>query len=546
MIRFTNSSIRSDFNAVSKAPLWKDFLRGGVFLVVGVFAFATGYEHFPRTGWVDASIYNSYVVVDDAYEYVEGFGWALSGATYQFSRLSHILPPRVLGELLGVTEGRFVYNFLLFFTFAVAAISITVVNVSNPTAQVLVSGFLILNPQLISSIVYGGADGPAAIYSFISLVFLFFAAQNKSNLLFIFSGACLGLAISAHIFAIVPFSFALIALSFGAQKLSFRQFRNYGKYAFPFFCGLALIVLLFHTIGHQLGLSNNYLIYNAGRIRSSGQGLGAKFLPPFDHWLQNAMLWMGLILFLACSIFLVAKYSVFGSSDEQRSRRKVAILSFSLPLIFVIFFDLLIGGSMTATPHYFNAFLPCIGIGVVFLVASWDGSEGMPLRHLCFFFSAAICFGISVFLPNNGALFAHNKIDSKSLLLSQHSFQQEIAVEFDRKIFNLVYSGPIEDNSEHRKYIDYYGGTRRVFDYLDSLAYTLPWISDKMHRVDPTISPKALISLKSGIPTVVFSTTKIRLDETLEMIPYLAGDISTASKKCGGYEPYQWCIAVIK
>lgn len=515
------------------------------YLVFAVILFAVFYEHYPRPGWVDASIYNSYVIVDDSYQYVDGFTEALNGATYQFSRLGYIIPLRILGDFAGIVEGRRLYNFLLFLAFCTAAIKITIACVSDSVGRVLVLGFILLNPQFISSIVFGGADGPAAIYSFISLVALFFAVRNRSGLLFILAGICFGLALSAHIFTLIPYFLTLIALCFGIRLLCFKDLKSYAQYSLLFVLGLASVILVLSVFGNYLGLQKNYLVYSLGRIQASTQGAGIRFSPPFDFWLQNTSLWIGVVLFLICSLTFDFR-GVLSGQNQNSSSRKVAIFSFLFPLIFVVFFDFFIGGSLIASPHYFNAFLPSYGIGVVYLISSWNKPTGGLLRYLTYLVIVFITFGAAILLPNNDALFSINGIRSRNLLLSQQSLENEVSRLIEKKIFNLVYSNSDQDGREGGMYFDYFDGKKRLFDYVDTLAYTFPWVGDKMHRVNLRDPSGMDIKLKTELPTIVLSSTEMQLDETLGVIRASLGVHAIKSKICGGYESYQWCMVIIK
>ena len=515
------------------------------YLVFAVVLFAIVYEHYPRLGWVDASIYNSYVIGDDSYQYVDGFTVALNGATYQFSRLGHIIPLRILGDFVGNVEARRLYNFLLFTAFCTAAIKLTIACVSNSGGRVLVLGFILLNPQFISAIVFGGADGPAAIYSFISLVTLFFAARKRSGLLFLLAGIWFGLAFSAHIFALIPYFMVLIALCFGIRLVGFKDLKSYAQYLLLFVLGLASVILVLSVFGNYLGLHQNYLVYSLGRIQASAQGYGISFSPPLDFWKQNASLWVGVVLLLICSLIFDFR-GVLNGQNQNSSSRKVAIFCFLFPLIFVVFFDFLIGGSLIASPHYFNAFLPSFGIGVVHLISSWNKSTGSLLRYLSYLAVVFISFGAAILLPNNYALFSFNEIRSKNNLLSQQSLETEVSRLIEKKIFNLVYSNSDQGGREGGMYVDYFMGKKRLFDYVDSLAYTFPWVGDKMHRVNLRDPSGMDIKLEKELPTIVLSSTEIRLDETLGVIRASLGVHAIKTRICGGYEPYQWCMVIIE
>ncbi|HRN82839.1 MAG TPA: hypothetical protein PK667_12625 [Nitrosomonas europaea] len=522
----------------------KKHLLSLFFIILATISFMVLYEHFPKPGWADPAIYNSYAVFSDAYSYVDGFGQALNGATYQGSRLGHIIPLKFISELLGAVEGRLVYNTLLFLLFCISVIKITSIYVKSLLGQILVCGYFLLNPQFVSSIVSGSTDGPAATYSLTSLVCLLFALRNKSNFLSGLAGVCFGLALSTHVFSLIPYFLALIALSFSGRILGERQkLLFYGKHVLWFLFGLALIILMFSLYARHLGLEKFYLAYNFGRIQASIQGSGAQFWPPLYFWLQQATLWIGIIFLFVYTLFVNNKGISSDGCHEKILRRKIAILSFLLPLLFVFIFDFLIGGSMITSPHYFNAFFPCFVVGSIFLVSSWDYDLR---RNAAFLVSIFFSFSAAFFLPDNYSLFSFNKIDSKDLLISQQHLDYEISRLVKNKNFNLVYSIADENDRQHAKHVDYFNGEKRIFDYLDSLAYIFPWVGDKMYRVDLRNLAETNVNLVKDLPTIILSRTENQLGRTLGMVQHPFGDFSIVRKKCGGHGIYQWCILVIE
>ena len=502
------------------------------------------FDHYPRVGWADAAIYNSYVIVADSYRYIEGFGEALNGATYQGSRLGYIVPLRFLSAFMSAAEARFVFNFFLFIIYSVSVIKFIEVSVNNSIGKILVIGFLLLNPQVVSAIVFGGADGPSMIYSVVSLVFLFFAVREINKWLFVFSGLFFGLAISSHVFSLVPYFIVLIAFGF-SNYLSGRQIiRVYWPHLLWFAFGFVAIVFALGVIGNQLGLKDFYLSYSFGRIEKSIQGSGVRFSVPFVLALKYGALWGGILLLLACVL-------IFGGRDlagrENKIRllnAKIAFFNFAIPLIFVFVFDFLIGGSLITSPHYFNAFFPSFVFGSVFFLASWDRLEGNVYKKTSFLIVALFLFFSSIQIPNNERLFSASDSSNKDLIISQQALDSELSKFFHRKVFNLIYPKTANVDLSAGKYVDYFAGKMRVFDYLDSLAYTFPWVGGRTYRIDLVNSGVVDLNLKIDVPTVILGKTESQVDEILAKI--LRKTENSEIRKCGGDGVYQWCIAIIK
>lgn len=506
--------------------------------------FAVTYEHYPRPGWADAAIYTSYATLGDAYSHIYGYFTALNGATYQFSRFGHIAPLRLLTKCFGSVDGRLAYNGILFLLYALSVLRVANVFLKDNLSLVLVCGFLLLNPQFVSAIVSGGADGPAGTYLLASLACLLSATNERKALRLFCAGAFFAMSLSAHIFYVLPYGLALFALSFYWRTIvDRRRIKAYIVASFSFACGFITVISIFNLYGKHLGLQAFYLFYSFGRVHTSLQGSGAKFEPPVTFWLQQASLWIGVVAFL-----LLALWSRHQSTGDKVSERYnatgVAVLCFLLPLVFVLCFDVLVGGGMIPSPHYFNAFIPCFAIGAVFQLSSSEVPAVGMRTSSAFVVASLLSVASATYLPANYSLFASNGIGSKDMLISQQRLAMEVSQAVKGRSFNLIYPAALDSGGRSATYIDYFEGKKRVFDYIDSLAFLFPWVGDKTHRINLENPGDAKLSLAEGLPTVLLARSKSQLLQTLSVVDKSAGEFSMKGEKCGGAGTYQWCFLV--
>jgi hypothetical protein len=514
------------------------------------------YEHYPRPGWVDAAVYTSYATVADAYKEIDSVGLAVNGATYQHSRLSYIAPLRLLGSYLGEIEGRLIFNLVLFLIYCIASTKICNLIVEQRRYKLLLIFFFTCNPLVVISIVSGGADGPAAIYSLVSLSFLAYAFKRHHWAYFFQSGAWLALSLSAHIFSVVPYLLALIPLLFfispgkppsaGLLNLSLPQTlsRNFALYLLHYSLGFISAIYLVNLAARHFGIEKFFLSYSFGRAQNSLQGSGQKFTQPIEFAIYNSALWIGAVLFLLIALIFWLDRSQNTRNARHELRLRGSVLGFAFPLFFVLIFDFFIGGSLITSPHYFSLFFPVFAIALAVLFSALDSSNLSKPRFFTVQAAVLLSFASSAFPHNNLASFSFSGIDSKSLYASQIGFKDSALRLAEGEVFNIIYSKA--NFSSRGDYIDYFEGKRRSFDYIDTLAYTFPWSGDKMHPVSLREDKRLSFELKKGIPTLIFSNTSNELDELLGATHESFGVFSVKARKCGDRITYNWCLAVIE
>ncbi len=536
----------------------KNLSRYSFFSIVSFFlaaiCYGVLYEHYPRTGWVDAAVYTSYATVADAYSHVDTFGLATNGATYQHSRLSYIGPLRLLGNYFGEIEGRFIFNLILLLIYSISSLKLCNLIVTHIKHKALLLVFFLYNPVVVISVVSGGADGPAGIYSLASLVSLTYALKKRHWIYFFQSGAWFALSLAAHIFSLIPYFFALIPLGFfyvsgkqvGDVNFSLIRVRvkDWVKYLSHYIMGFISILCAIDIFASRLGIGKFFLLYSFGRTQNSLQGSGQKFAQPIDFAIYNSALWIGVVCF-----FIIAFIFWFGRSRDKNDashalKLKGTIFGFSLPLFFVFIFDLFVGGSLIISPHYFSLFFPCFAVALVLLFVALDSVVFSGSRFLIVLATVFLSFTCSLFPHNSLASFSASGVDSKSLYVSQIAFKATALRSVEGEVFNIVYSK--SNISSAGDYIDYFEGKKRSFNYMDTLAYTFPWSGDKMHRVSLLDGRRLSFELKKDIPTLIFSSTSDNVDDLLDAINKSFGEFSVKARQCGGRNTYTWCLAIVE
>ena len=514
------------------------------FLAASIIYYLAFFEHYPRAGWADAAIYNSYVFVGDSYQYIDGYGAALNGANYQGSRLGYIGPLKFMGIFLGASEARFAHNLILYIIYCVSVLFITEAFIVNLVGRVLITGFILYNPMLVGSIVFGGSDGPAAIYSIASLALIYLSMRNRYYL--IFSGAFLGLAISSHIFSLLPYVIALSAILLKEDFHRRQMIRLYWREIIFFILGLASVIFLFGTLGGYLGLKHFYLAYSSGRAEASMNGSGANFSAPFIFELRNAAPWIGIVLLSVC-VFILRAMNAKG--DQQRDNlleRRLALYGLLTPLAFVLSFDFLIGGRLTTSPHYFVAFFPSFTIGLIYFLACWDQLVQSFSSKACLVVVISVNIFVIIQVPNNKYLFNAGKSSGDALISSQQALDREISGRINKSSFNIVYPAPEKIDLESEQYIDYYNGAERTFDYLDSLVFVFPWVGDKVFRINLSGLQAANFGPQYGLPIVFLGKDKSQIDKMRFKVGLNFPKDALGDVTCGGAEKYKWCFLIVK
>ena len=215
----------------------------------------------------------------------------LGAHSYQGSRLGYILPLQLFSHLFGDIYGRAIYALSSYFAYLCSVTVLIQIFVKGQVERVLLTILFVFNPVFISSIFYGGADGPAAVQLLVAIALIACAAQSASsfnrNLFSFFAGLFLSLSISSHIFVALPALLIVpILLHFlGAARLS--KFIILGGLITTSICAF---------FGFKLGLSKFYLFYSLPWAAKSLSGSGQFFIQPRTYWFGNAVVWLPVIL----------------------------------------------------------------------------------------------------------------------------------------------------------------------------------------------------------------------------------------------------------
>lgn len=520
----------------------------GLIVAIALLYLIFFYEIFPRPGWVDASIYTGYSINVDLYKI-----YNISSDSYQGSRLGYILPLRLLSHIFGNMFGRELYPIILYAICSISIWGICALLIERQRARVLTAICFIFNPLLISALIYGGADGPAATYMLASFIVL--SNSGRANAIFgqialsFFSGVFLCLGLSSHIFAIIPVMITIPCLLYIFHSSKRRIIASVASLA----AGTLVTTVILATLGFRLGLAKFYLLYSIPWIHKSLNGSGIKFSSPFSIWVKNSILWIPFVLLLVLS---VATY--FRRAPDVCGRliaRRLSLLNLAGPLVAFICFDEFIGGDLLGTPAYLNIVYPTLIIGSVLFVSAFSKDHHAtanlrPISKEIFTKYATVliaCFGLALCATSNyvKSAFSFNKTDSREFYNSQIEFNREIATAglSGKKLQFLFLSTPDTEKQNSRIYTDFYRNRTRRFDYIDSLVSLFLWDQSIALRIDPESGVESSnVELKKSVPVVILGRNKIEIEKIVSKHLTLLADYSGSDFYCFESPNYPWCF----
>jgi hypothetical protein len=508
--------------------------------LVALFLFFVFYEHFPRPGWVDAGMYSGYVFNQDLYK-----SYPLVAHNYQGSRLGFLFPLRLITGLFGDYVGREIFSYALYLFCALSLTVIAEFAMGRSLFAAMFSVLFMVSPLLISSITYGGADGPAATFALVSIALfaksIKLSCNSGSVLLGLSSGLFAALSISSHIFAVLPLGVAFCYFCFLCK--SERRILVLLGYMFLGFSG-CLSGLAF--LGYKLGLDRFFLLYSLPWIDHSFSGSGYSFEQPKEEWLNLFKLWIPLYAVAVCALLLIFFRRVLGIRPSLGEFYGVCALIVIFSFFFA--FDNLLGGNLMGTPAYLNIVFPCVFFGLVF---AFSGNKITYARNNWFEASSIIVvlglLLINIFVQFESqhiqSLLASNSLDSHDLYQSQIEFVREIK---QKKLMNpqikFVYVAADQNSRDVRIYSDYFGGKRRGFDYIDSISSLFLWDRSIAARIIGDFDKISIdMNQHDHAKLVVLARN---MDEILRIGKSLKTAIGgqIGEPVCRSSESYPWCF----
>lgn len=464
-------------NQIEKGRFW-GVSAAIVILAAGIFS--GFYEHFPKPGWVDAGMYTGYIVNPKLYT-----SYPLVAHNYQGSRLGFLVPLAVFARLFGDSCGREVFAYALYIASALSLTLIAFFALGRSWLSIVFSSLVIASPLLASSVTYGGADGPAAAFTLVAIALFAMATRLESRagrgLLALSSGLVAGLAISSHVFSALGLGAALGYFVF----VSISEPRVRVLFAY-FIVGFAGCLGGLTILGYKIGLDRFYLLFSFPWINQSFRGSGYSFEQPKDEWISQFQLWLPLYATAALALCLIVYRRLTGSRLLLSELYGIFILIATSS--FFIGFDNLGGGNLLATPAYLNLVFPAVFFG---LVLAYSGNKllGSEQKRLAVASRIAV---LGLLLMNLSVQFASphirsllsEAVDTRDLYQSQIAFVREIEREqlMNPKI-RFVYLAADPESRDERIYSDYFGGARRSFDYIDSIASLFLWDRSTAARI---------------------------------------------------------------
>jgi len=522
-------------------------LRSATILLLIVLSVFFGlYENYPRPGWVDPSLYTGYAINPDIYKI---YPFQLNA--YHGSRLGYIFPLHLFSQAFGDLHGRALYVLSLYLAYSVSVLIVVGFFLKKEIERILVCTILLFNPVFISSILYGGVDGPASVQFIVSIALLIGATHSNRSLtkilLSFLSGIFLALSLSSHVFMLIPALLVIPGLVF-----LYRISKLLVVMAF----GAAITITLCALVGLQFGIEQFYFLYSVGWAKKSLGGSGSDFSQPFYFWIKNSIFWLPVILsILLC---LGIRRDIKAQNRKQITLWILSLLNLVGPATLYIIFDVFIGGNLLGTPSYFNIVFPSFFIGFVILIAlsARYGGEYV-LREVQWTYSIRgvlilfIALNVSFALFNDYVkpMFSYNSVNTREFYQSQVAFRDEIkASGLNGKKIQFVYkSANAIKGFSPRIYKDYFRGSPRFFDYFDSLVALFVWDQSIAARIDPASDLSSIqLTLKGDRPVILLGSSKTEIQQMNQALSRLLVGYSTINAQCYDENSYPWCFLALK
>jgi hypothetical protein len=512
-------------------------------LIIALLMFLGLYEIYPRPGWVDSSMYVGYAINPAIYKV-----FSFSAHNYQGSRLGYILPFQLLLSIFGYINGRTVYVFILYFSYVLSVITLARFFIIQEVERMLVCILFIANPIFTSSIFYGGADGPAAVQLIVAALFLVYAARvkkqfNKEFFSFL-SGSFVALSVSSHIFALIPTILLIPALLYVLKS---------GRFIYSITLGGVATICICNFYGYQLGLDKFYLLYSLPWARASLGGIGTNFAEPFSNKIQYLIFWCPVLL--STPFFFFIRRKLLSSKDKLHSLWVASWLNLIGPFTIYLLFDRFTGGNTLVTPAYFNIVYPSFIVGLILMVSLnlettsdsfTTGLAGLsPLRLILL---TLVCVSLSItFLSSHSkSTLTYNSGESKDFYRSEVSFVDRFKLSGLNAVkLQFIYEakGP-EGENDSRVYKDFHKGSRRYFDYLDSLTGLFLWDRSIALRLQPNTDLKELkFRLKeTNAPVIFLGRSKAEVHKLFFALSKFLVGYTSSNVQCYEDKNYPWCF----
>jgi len=327
-----------------------------ILLVLALLCFFGLYEIYPRPGWVDGSMYFGYAINPEIYNV-----YPFSPQNYQGSRLGYILPQYFILRIFGETNGREIYVLILYLAYFFSVITLIGFFIKKNVERTFLSILFIFNPGFISSIFYGGADGPAAVQLLVAISFFVCAIQSTSsfrrNLLVFCSGFFLILSVSSHIVAFIPVFLIVPTLLYLLKA---------ARHLVIMICGGLSAMFICNFYGYQFGLDRFYFLYSLPFAEISlFSGIGKDFVKPFTYLINDSIFWLPVILSIL--FFFILNRNLFFLQGKQFPLLVASLLNLIGPIIIYTLFDVFTSGNMLVSPTYFNIVYPSFLVGLVLM-----------------------------------------------------------------------------------------------------------------------------------------------------------------------------------
>ncbi len=559
-----------------------------------LYFYPNNFELFPRVGWVDAGMYVGYSNNGDIL--INDYGF--SGHNYQGTRLGYVVPAKFFSSLVNPIVGRYLFVLSLFLAALVSLFMLAKKVTKKVELQSLFMTMTVCSPLLLAGLSYGGADGPSAIYTILSGVFLYTTVYTyKYNFgWLILAGFFAALNFSTHVLALIPLTIIFISYLF------FNKFTR--KSLIVVFMAFFITLIGISIIGYLLGLEKNYLFYSLAWGAKSVRGKSPSFEYPFNEIILYYFVYLPPIILVLTSV----KFLDFRKCSLKNYKEIIygnmafiaGILCFG-PLLFIIAYDKILGGSIREHLSYYQLLYPCFIFSFLFIITNSKvilTKNSIILVNLLLLLlvifsilnvsaliSAIAVLGILLSIKVCALIFnrktdvARKPLFGSVLLLvipyfcfayvkpvlpfygqnganTLDLYQSELHFISTIESLSPAYSRPyfIYDSNAHKNnlmigqfYQIYFQGEKMIFNYFDSLTALYLW--DRSILTNKPYSPDFENIVKGSDRSrqiVLLGSKKEEVEHMNKLITSILPTSKTIYHECYQNKSYPWCIEVVR
>jgi hypothetical protein len=319
-----------------------------LYIAIVVILFAP-IQTFPPPGWVDPAMYIGYFL--DYRNLLAEFGQNYHSARLPFvltgSFLYGVFTPRIAGELLVI----------LFACLAMAGVYGVIARFHGRVPAFFICCWLALNPLWIATLARGYVDGPAMSFVLLAFAVMASAAGTRTYRL-IAAGALIALGAATHPITLLLAGCGVLAL----LAMSWRSWRDSAVAILALGAGFTLALAALGLVSLALGGKFLFVLADQDAITRSFKGFGSNYQFGWGEWMPMNYRILGPVFALVVAGATILHTRRLGGTPQATWLGLALLLG---PLVFLLYWDLVIGGAALQSSFYTGYLLP----GQAFILA---------------------------------------------------------------------------------------------------------------------------------------------------------------------------------